>query len=606
MCGIFGVVGENHRLGELIDGLKKLEYRGYDSAGIAYVSEGRVEVAKQSGRVSMLDEMYHDKRQTFMNVGIAHTRWATHGNPNDINAHPHTDCTGKIAVVHNGIIENFSELKAMLTESGHKFISDTDTEIIAHLIEEYYGGDIFEAVKLARKRLRGAYAIGVIHSDEPHRLIAAREGSPLIAGKTETGGIIASDITPILKYTREMYFIEDGDILEIDLSGINFENHNGEKLSREVHRIDWEEAAAEKSGYKFFMEKEMNEEPEIIKKALAGRLKESSVELKELDDWRDVLKTVDKIKIIAAGTSYHSGMVFKYFIQELLPVTVDVEISSEFRYTRQWKYDDTTLFLFISQSGETLDTLESLKVVKKLGGRTLAISNVVGSTITREADKTLFINVGPEIGVASTKAYVGQLLILYLLGAFLCQLKGCELEKEFYQGLYSMSDLYREALSDSETIKAVAKKYAHFLHFMYIGRSRNYPTAMEGALKLKEISYINATSYAGGELKHGPIALLDSEFPVFVVIPKDDLYEKMKSNVIETRARNARCISLTTRDNTDAMSFSDDVIYMPHCSEYLLPLMCTPYIQLFAYHIADIRGLDVDKPRNLAKSVTVE
>ncbi len=606
MCGIFGVVGEKHHLGELIDGLKKLEYRGYDSAGIAYVSEGRVEVAKQSGRVSVLDEMYKDRRQTFMKVGIAHTRWATHGNPNDINAHPHTDCTGKIAVVHNGIIENFSELKAMLSESGHNFSSDTDTEIIAHLIEEYYGGDIFKAVKMARKKLRGAYAIGVIHSDEPNRLIAAREGSPLIAGKTGTGGIISSDITPILKYTKDMYFIEDGDIIEIDLDGITFENEKGERLERNIQTIDWEEAAAEKSGYKFFMEKEMNEEPEIIKKALFGRLKEESVEFTELDGWQDYLGDIEKIKLIAAGTSYHSGMVFKYFLQELLPLTVDIEISSEFRYMKQWKYDDKTLFIFISQSGETLDTLESLKLVKNLGGKTLAISNVVGSTITREADKTIFINVGPEIGVASTKAYVGQLLILYLLGAYLCQLKGCHLERTFYNDLHAMSTLYEKALKDSESIKEIARKYAHYLHFMYIGRRQNYPTAMEGALKLKEISYINATSYAGGELKHGPIALLDSEFPVFVVIPKDDLYDKMKSNVIETRARNARCISLTTKGNEDARLFSDDVLFMPPCSKHLLPLICTPYIQLFAYHIADIRGLDVDKPRNLAKSVTVE
>ena len=563
-------------------------------------------MAKQSGRVSVLDEMYKDRRQTFMKVGIAHTRWATHGNPNDINAHPHTDCTGKIAVVHNGIIENFSELKAMLSESGHNFSSDTDTEIIAHLIEEYYGGDIFKAVKMARKKLRGAYAIGVIHSDEPNRLIAAREGSPLIAGKTGTGGIISSDITPILKYTKDMYFIEDGDIIEIDLDGITFENEKGERLERNIQTIDWEEAAAEKSGYKFFMEKEMNEEPEIIKKALFGRLKEESVEFTELDGWQDYLGDIEKIKLIAAGTSYHSGMVFKYFLQELLPLTVDIEISSEFRYMKQWKYDDKTLFIFISQSGETLDTLESLKLVKNLGGKTLAISNVVGSTITREADKTIFINVGPEIGVASTKAYVGQLLILYLLGAYLCQLKGCHLERTFYTDLHAMSTLYEKALKDSESIKEIARKYAHYLHFMYIGRRQNYPTAMEGALKLKEISYINATSYAGGELKHGPIALLDSEFPVFVVIPKDDLYDKMKSNVIETRARNARCISLTTKGNEDARLFSDDVLFMPPCSKHLLPLICTPYIQLFAYHIADIRGLDVDKPRNLAKSVTVE
>ncbi len=606
MCGIFGIVGKKHKLGELIEGLKKLEYRGYDSAGIAYVSHGRVEVAKQSGRVSVLEKMYCDRKDTFINVGIAHTRWATHGNPNNINAHPHTDCTGKIAVVHNGIIENFNELKQQLINSGHFFKSDTDTEIIAHLIEEYYGGDIFDAVKQAIKQLRGAFAIGVISTDEPDKLIAAREGSPLIVGKTENGGIIASDITPILKYTKDMYFVDDGDIIEINLDEVRFEDYYGKKRKKEIQRIDWEETAAEKSGYKFFMEKEISEEPEVITKALTGRIANETIQLEEITDWDKILQRIKTIRVIAAGTSYHSGMVFKYFLTELLPITVEVEISSEFRYMKQWKYDDETLFVFISQSGETLDTLESLRLVKRLGGKTLAISNVVGSTITREADKTIFINAGPEIGVASTKAYVGQLIVLYLFGAYLCSVKEGELEKEFFQDLQNMSKLYEIALKQSEEIKEIAKKYAHFLHFMYIGRKGNYPTAMEGALKLKEISYINATCYAGGELKHGPIALLDREFPVFVVIPMDPLYQKMKSNVIETRARNARCISLTTQDNNEAETFSDDVIYMPHCSDYLLPLLSAPYIQLFAYHIADMRGLDVDKPRNLAKSVTVE
>ena len=605
MCGIFGFVGKEHRLGELIDGLKKLEYRGYDSAGIAYVSRGRVEVAKKSGRVSVLDEMYKDKKKTFINVGIAHTRWATHGNPNNLNAHPHTDCTGKIAVVHNGIIENFSELRSELTASGHRIESDTDTELVAHLIEEYYGGDLLEAVKMAIKQLRGAYAIGVVHADQPDRLVAAREGSPLVIGKVDSGGIIASDITPILRYTKDMYFVEDGDIIEVDLNAIRFKNDKGDTLIRHTKTIDWEEAAAEKSGYKFFMEKEMFEEPGIITKALTGRLSDNRVKLEELADWADFLTKLKKIKVVAAGTSYHSGLVFKYFLNAFLPIDVEVEISSEFRYSRHWPEDDE-LFIFISQSGETTDTLESLRVVKKFGGRTLAISNVVGSTITREADKTVFINAGPEIGVASTKAYVGQLLVLYLIGAHICQLNDVAVDEAFYSDLSSMSDLYRTALRDSEAIKELAKKYAHYLHFMYIGRRRNYPTAMEGALKLKEISYINATSYAGGELKHGPIALLDEEFPVFTVIPKDELYEKMKSNMIETQTRNARCICLTTRDNEEAARICDDAIMIPPVSNHLLPLMCAPYIQLFAYHIADMRGLDVDKPRNLAKSVTVE
>ena len=329
MCGIFGIVGKKHKLGELIEGLKKLEYRGYDSAGIAYVSHGRVEVAKQSGRVSVLEKMYCDRKDTFINVGIAHTRWATHGNPNNINAHPHTDCTGKIAVVHNGIIENFNELKQQLINSGHFIKSETDTEIIAHLIEEYYGGDIFDAVKQAIKQLRGAFAIGVISTDEPDKLIAAREGSPLIVGKTENGGIIASDITPILKYTKDMYFVDDGDIIEINLDEVRFEDYYGKKRKKEIQRIDWEETAAEKSGYKFFMEKEISEEPEVITKALTGRIANETIQLEEITDWDKILQRIKTIRVIAAGTSYHSGMVFKYFLTELLPITVEVEISSE-------------------------------------------------------------------------------------------------------------------------------------------------------------------------------------------------------------------------------------------------------------------------------------
>ncbi len=606
MCGIYGFVDEKRKLGDLIDGLKKLEYRGYDSAGIAYITNGRVEIAKSTGRVAVLEKIYGDRLSAFVESGISHTRWATHGNPNDMNAHPHSDCSGKIAVVHNGIIENFDEIKYRLITNGHKFISETDTEVVAHLVEEYYGGDLLSAVRNALKQMRGAYAIGVIHSDNPGTIIAAREGSPLIVGKTEKGGVIASDVMPILKDTREVYFIDDGEIVEIKKETIKFYNLDGEENFKEPQSIDWEEEAAEKMGFKFFMEKEIYEEPRVVESSMLGRIKNNRVFFRELNGWEELLKNMEKITVVAAGTSSHAGYVFKYFMNEILPVKVDVEISSEFRYQKHWGFSEKDLYIFISQSGETYDTLESLKLVKSNGAKTLAISNVLGSTITREADKTIFINAGPEIGVASTKAYIGQLIILYLLGINIAQSKNIEIDDEILNGLGNMKETYMQVLETNFDIRAVAKKYFAYSNFMYIGRGINYPTAMEGALKLKEISYINATAYAGGELKHGPIALLDIDFPVFAVIPDDELFSKMKNNILEVKARNAKTICLTDSEKNCNNRLANDVIKMPGCHKLLQPLVCAPLIQLFAYHMADLRELDVDKPRNLAKSVTVE
>jgi len=606
MCGIYGFVDENRKLGDLIDGLKKLEYRGYDSAGIAYITNGRVEIAKSTGRVSVLENTYKDRLSAFVESGISHTRWATHGNPNDMNAHPHSDCSGKIAVVHNGIIENFDEIKYRLVKNGHKFVSETDTEVVAHLIEEYYGGDLISAVRNALKQMRGAYAIGVIHSDKPGTIIAAREGSPLIVGKTSKGGVIASDVMPILKDTRDVYFIDDGEIVEINREKICFYDLDGNEKHKKPQSVDWEEEAAEKMGFKFFMEKEIYEEPRVIESSMIGRLKNGEVFFRELDGWEELLEKIEKITVVAAGTSSHAGYVFKYFMNEILPVKVDVEISSEFRYQKHWGFSEKDLYVFISQSGETYDTLESLKLVKSNGAKSLAISNVLGSTISREADKTIFINAGPEIGVASTKAYIGQLIILYLFGICIAQAKGSEIDQNIIKELQDMKATYKEILETNFDIREVARKYYTYSNFMYIGRGINYPTAMEGALKLKEISYINATAYAGGELKHGPIALLDSDFPVFAVTPDDELFGKMKNNILEVKARNAKTICLTDKEGECHGRLANDTIKMPGCHKLLQPLICAPLIQLFAYHMADLRELDVDKPRNLAKSVTVE
>ncbi|HPE68651.1 MAG TPA: glutamine--fructose-6-phosphate transaminase (isomerizing) [Thermotogota bacterium] len=606
MCGIFGLIGKGNRLGDLVEGLRKLEYRGYDSAGIAYISGNRVEVGKKSGRVSVLEEMYAQRLQTFVNAGIAHTRWATHGNPNDVNAHPHTDCSGKIAVVHNGIIENFSELKNELLSRGHRLHSDTDTELIAHLVEEYYGGDLLEAVLAASKRLRGAFAIGVLHADCPEQLVIAREGSPLVVGKTPAGAVMGSDVTPLLKYTRDVFFVEDGEFVLLSPQGIQFFTSDGRWKKHDPVRVDWEEEAAEKGGFKFFMEKEISEEPRVIQQALSGRLVGEKVHFPELQEWESFLQGLEGITLVAAGTSWHASLVFQALVREALQLRCDVEIASEFRFRKIFGNPQKELFLFISQSGETTDTLESLRLAKKEGFRTLAITNVIGSTITREAEKTLFLHAGPEIGVASTKAYVGQLVVLYLLLAFLIQNRGLALEEGFLEDLSIMPSLFQNQLSQKQKLAELARRYAFFHHFMYIGRGLHYPTALEGALKIKEISYIHATAYPGGELKHGPIALLDEGFPVFAIAPHDRYFAKMKSNILETQARNARVICLVSEDLPQESRVQADTIEMPRVHPWLFPLVSAPVIQLFSYFVADLRGLDVDKPRNLAKSVTVE
>ncbi|MBB6062616.1 glucosamine--fructose-6-phosphate aminotransferase (isomerizing) [Thermosipho japonicus] len=601
MCGIVGIIGTEFSIKELVDDLQKLEYRGYDSAGIAFYKDGSIVIQKATGKISNLREQITNSNTS---VGIAHTRWATHGAPTDENAHPHTDCTGKIAIVHNGIIENYAEIKEELKRKGHKFKSETDTEVISHLIEENFEGDLYKAVLKSVKMLKGAYAIVVMHSDMKDTLVAARKGSPLVLGRAENKVILASDVTPIIKYTKDVVFLEDGDIALLKNGEYKITDVNGNIVLRKVYHVDWDEASAEKGGYKHFMLKEINEEPEAIESAFVGRITNEGPILTELKEFN--LEKVEKIKLVACGTSYHAGLVFKYFLEKHSNIDVEVDVASEFRY-RNIHIDDKTLVIAISQSGETADTLESVRLVKSKGARVVAISNVVGSTITRESDVTILMNAGPEIGVAATKTYVNQLVVLYILGMYILKEKNMwneELEKDF-EFLKKAPEIFRKLLSDIN-LEEYAAYYKNYHHFMYIGRGINYPSALEGALKLKEISYINATAYPAGELKHGPIALLDPTFPVFAIAPKDRLFEKTKSNIEESKARKSRIISVTNESNKDLEGISDDIIYVPDSPEDMYPLTISPVIQLFAYLIADMRGYDPDKPRNLAKSVTVE
>ncbi|QTA38268.1 glutamine--fructose-6-phosphate transaminase (isomerizing) [Thermosipho ferrireducens] len=602
MCGIVGIVGTEFTVGELIDDLQKLEYRGYDSAGVAFLSTEKVNIKKSIGRISNLRKIVEP--DLFSNIGIAHTRWATHGAPNDINAHPHSDCTGNIAIVHNGIIENYAELREILIKNGHTIKSDTDTEVIAHLIEENYEGDLYSAVLKSVKKLKGAYAIAVMHKAHPETLIAARKGSPLVVGKANDKTILASDITPIIKYTKDVVFLEDGDIAILKGNDIRITDVNGNIVLRKTIHITWDESSAEKGGYKHFMIKEIYEEPEAIESALVGRIKLEGPFLKEIEEFN--LETINKIKVVACGTSYHAALVFKYFLEKHINIDVEVDVASEFRY-RNVYIDDNTAVIAISQSGETADTLESVRVVKRKGAKVIAITNVVGSTITRESDATIYMNAGPEIGVAATKTYINQLVVLYLLGMSILKKRNVwseNLEKDL-NFLKNSPDIFRK-MFETIDLKELISYYKNFNHFMYIGRGINYPTALEGALKLKEISYINATAYPAGELKHGPIALLDPTFPVFAIAPKDSLYEKMKSNIEESKARKARIIAITTEGNKEISSIADDVIFVPESPEDMYPLVIAPIIQIFAYFVADMKGYDPDKPRNLAKSVTVE
>lgn len=612
MCGIIGFVSDRIiKVKDIISGLKKLEYRGYDSAGLAYNVNDSIKYIKRAGRINEIEEMLLKENlleEPFYS-GIGHTRWATHGMISEQNAHPHLDCKEELAVVHNGIIENFQELRNNLEKKGHLFKSETDSEVIAHLIEEEYKGNLFESVLRALRKLKGTYAIAVIHRDKPLQMIAARKGSPLVISSNGKISMLASDVTPLLRYSKEMYFLDDGEVAVLKPEGYSLFNLDGAEIEKKTIYVTWDESLAEKSGYPHFMLKEIFEQPSSLESVLVGRLKEGKPQINEVKELESFVKNqMKKAYVVACGSSYHAGLAAKYFINRYSDIDFEIEVASEFRYMNP-AVDKNTLVVAISQSGETIDTLEGVRLAKKKGAYVLAITNVVGSSICRESDAVLYLNTGPEIGVAATKTYTAQIALLYTLNTQIIHWKGYKNEEldEVMKTIEKMPELFRLILDETNGhMMKLVKKYKNFKDIMYIGRVFGFPAALEGALKLKEVSYVNAIAYQAGELKHGPIALLDKNFPVFAIVPSGKLREKMISSVMEIKARGAKVIALTPREDLQTKKICDDFIDVPHVPEPLIPLVVAPITQLFAYYTAVQNGFDPDKPRNLAKSVTVE
>lgn len=610
MCGIIGYIGKKDALPILIDGLKKLEYRGYDSSGVGVVDShnGHLTLRKAYGKIKNLEEFIKSHPVFYSNLGISHTRWATHGAPNKVNAHPHADCSGKILVVHNGIIENYQLLKSKLKKQGHKFLSETDTEVISHLIEEYYRGDLLEATFKAIKFLKGAFAFGVIHAKHPQTLIAARVGSPLIVGLGKDENFIASDVPAILNYTRKVIYLKDNEVALLQKDKVSVFSFSGKKVSPKIDHVKFSVDAVQKQGFAHFMLKEIHEQPNVIKGMLQSRLKGDNVYLDGLHVTDQQLKNIQKVVIVACGTAYHAGLVGKYIIEQLARIPVTVDVSSEFRY-RNPIIDKSMLVVAISQSGETADTLAAAREAKAKGAKLVSICNVVGSSLARESDGILYTHAGPEIGVASTKAYSAQLCMLYLLA-----LKFASVHKAMttahlralIRDLRSVPNLLNKILGQKNIIHHIARKNSHFGCFLFLGRNINFPSALEGALKLKEISYIPAEGYAAGEMKHGPIALIDEYRAVVCIAPESDTYEKMISNIQEIRSRKGKVIAIATQGDKEIIHHAEHVIFIPKTNFLLTPLLVVLPLQLLAYYISVERGCDVDQPRNLAKSVTVE
>lgn len=608
MCGIVGYIGNQDTTSILLDGLMRLEYRGYDSAGIAVLTKDKIETRRSEGKLSKLRELIKQK-PIEGSIGVGHTRWATHGRPSEENAHPHKDCKCEVVVVHNGIVENYLALKDELQARGHVFQSETDTEVFAHLIEEELtDNDLYEAVRRALKKIIGTYAIGVISIREPEKIVAARYDSPLIVGIGEDEFFIASDVPAILNYTRDVMFLENEEIAVLSYDGVNITDLNGVQKQKEIVKIKWSAIQAEKAGYKHFMLKEIFEQPTGIEDTMRTRLGEDNIHLEEIELSEQELKEIDKIIIVACGTSWHAGLVGKFIIEELARIPVEVDIGSEFRY-RDPIVSNKTLTIAISQSGETADTLAAIRETKTKGAKVISICNVLGSSIPRESHGTIYTYAGPEIGVASTKAFTSQLIALYLLGLYLGRIRGIvgrEHTKDMIGELRRLSHLVREILKESENLKELSHSLAHYRDFLYLGRGINYPIALEGALKLKEISYIHAEGYPAGEMKHGPIALIDENMPVVTIAIQGKTYEKVLGNIEEVKARDGIVIALATEGDIEIAKKVDEVIYIPHIMEILTPVLTVVPLQLIAYYIADRKGCDVDQPRNLAKSVTVE
>jgi len=609
MCGIVGYIGNKNVAEVLINGLRRLEYRGYDSVGIAALNNMLI-VQKQKGKVSDLNAILHYDDFKGCNVGIGHTRWATHGEPNDINAHPHTDCNGEIALAHNGIIENYAAIKKILLQHNHTIKSETDTEVLVHLIEYYHQTmPLVDAVQKTLTKVEGTYGIVVISKKEPDKIVAARNGSPLIIGVGDNEMIVASDASAIVEHTRNVIYVSDGEIIEITRNNVKTYDLSKQNIEKHTDKIDWDIADIEKQGFAHFMLKEIFEQPETIQNAFRGRilLEEGKTRLDGLRLTEDELNSIRRIIFIACGTSWHAGLIGEYLIEEYARIPVEVEYASEFRY-RSPILNKGDLVIVISQSGETADTLAALREAKARGVKVLGITNVVGSTIARESDGGVYIHAGPEIGVASTKAFTSQITVLILLTFYLARRKymTADAGREFLQELITAPQHVKQILDKSDEIKNIAKLYQKHRNFLYLGRGIQFPVALEGALKLKEISYIHAEGYPAAEMKHGPIALIDENMPVVFIAIKDEVYQKVISNIQEVKARKGRIIAIATEGDEEIKKYADHVFYVPATRKIVSPLLTVIPLQLLAYHIAVLRGCNVDQPRNLAKSVTVE
>lgn len=608
MCGIVGYIGVEQAAPILLDGLSKLEYRGYDSAGIAVYNKEKIEMIKSKGRLKVLSELTHDGQKLPGTLGIGHTRWATHGMPSDKNAHPHFNKEESIVVVHNGIIENYLKLKKKLEKKGYEFISDTDTEVIAHLLDYYYKGNPLQAITKIMHRMEGSYALGIIFKDHPDELFAVRKDSPLIVGSTKSGNIIASDVPAVLKYTRDVVFIENEEIVRMSRDSMEFFNVDEESIEKESVRIEWDVNAAEKGGYEHFMLKEMYEQPKAIMDTFSPRLKDGNIVIDELHMSEEEIRAIKKIMIVACGSAYHTGVTSKYIFEGLARIPVEVDVASEFRY-RNPILEEGTLVIVISQSGETADTLAALRESRKQGAKVLGIVNVVGSSIAREADNVMYTWAGPEIAVATTKAYSAQLITLYLLAMKFAYVRGKMDDgtlADMLEDLKALPAQVEMLLNNKEKIQRFANRYLAARDIFFMGRGVDYAISLEGSLKLKEISYIHSEAYAAGELKHGTISLVEKGTLVASVLTQKELYKKTISNMVEVQTRGAFVMAVTMEGNIEVERAADYVIYIPETNKYFTNSLAIIPLQLFGYYVAVGRGCDVDKPRNLAKSVTVE
>ncbi len=610
MCGIVGYIGKNEAVPFLLQGLEKLEYRGYDSSGIAVYADKKIKVAKKQGRLKILEDLLESEPKISSHLGIGHTRWATHGNPSDANAHPHLSFSGKIALIHNGIIENYMELKKKLISEGFDgFVSDTDTEVAVQLLDYFYKGDMFEAVKKLVNTIEGSFSLGIICADYPDTLFAAKKDSPLIVGVGEGENYIASDIPAVLSKTKNICRLKEKQIAVIKSDNFELFDFDGKPVQKEITVVNWNVTAAEKNNYEHFMMKEIMEQPEVIKATVSPRIKGSEIHLDDVEFSEEYLKNLNKISIVACGSAYHVGCVAKYFIENLLKKPVEVDVASEFRY-RSPIVNENTLTIVISQSGETADTLAALREAKSRGSRVLSIVNVVGSSIANESDDVLYTWAGPEIAVATTKAYSTQLSLLYLVALYMAKKLNTISENSYKTVLENIEKLPSQISSVLELqnkIENIAKKYYNTEKVFFIGRNLDYAVCMEGSLKLKEISYIHSEAYAAGELKHGTISLIDNDTLVVALATQDKLFDKTVSNIREVKSRGAKILSITSENNAEKISqISDDVIYVPNSCEMTAPSLAVVPLQLLSYHVAKLRGCDIDKPRNLAKSVTVE